>query len=98
MNRLSLHFAATHPTAAGHFPGDPIIPGALLLAEVLRRIEQTEGTRFASCNIRAAKFLHPVRPGETVEIAYAVSASGTIEFRCTVAGINVLTGGVVANA
>ena len=98
MNTLSLHFAANHPTAAGHFPGNPIIPGALLLAEVLRRIKQTEGTRFASCNIRAAKFLHPVRPGDTVEIAYAVSASGTIEFRCTVAGINVLTGGVVANA
>lgn len=98
MNRLSLHFAAIHPTAAGHFPGNPIIPGALLLAEVLRRIEQAEGTRLASCNIRAAKFLHPVRPGDTVEIEYAVSVSGTIEFRCAVAGINVLTGGVVANA
>ena len=98
MNRLSLHFAANHPTAAGHFPGNPIIPGALLLAEVLRRIEQAEGTRFASCNIRAAKFLHPVRPGDTVEIEYAVSACGTIEFRCAVAGINVLTGGIVATA
>jgi 3-hydroxyacyl-[acyl-carrier-protein] dehydratase len=98
MNKLSLHFASGHPTAAGHFPGNPIIPGALLLAEVLRCIDQAEDTRFASCNIKAAKFLHPVRPGDTVSIEYAFSAAGTIEFRCAVAGINVLTGGIVANA
>lgn len=98
MNQLSLHFAAAHPTAAGHFPGNPIIPGALLLAEVLHRIEQAEGIRFASCNIKAAKFLHPVRPGDTVTIEYDFSAPGAIAFQCTVAGIKVLTGGVVANA
>ncbi len=98
MNKLSLHFAAVHPTAAGHFPGNPIIPGALLLAEVLRCIEQAEGARFVSCNINAAKFLQPVRPGDTVAIEYVVSARGAIEFQCDVAGIRVLTGGVVANA
>jgi len=98
MNGLTLHFAADHPTAAGHFPGNPIIPGALLLAGVLRSIEQAEGARCASCNIKTAKFLHPARPGDTVTIEYAISASGTIEFQCTVAGITVLAGGIVAGA
>ena len=32
MNKLTLQIAADHPTGAGHFPGNPIIPGALLLA------------------------------------------------------------------
>jgi 3-hydroxymyristoyl/3-hydroxydecanoyl-(acyl carrier protein) dehydratase len=98
MNRLTLNFAAEHPTGAGHFPGNPIIPGALLLAEVVRCIEQAEGARFVSCRVKAAKFLHPARPGDSVEIEYERAAAGTIEFQCTVAGNRVLSGAVVAGA
>jgi len=96
MNQLTLNFAADHPTAAGHFPGNPIIPGALLLAEVLLRIELAEGARFESCKVKAAKFLQPARPGDCVEIGYVRSAQGTIEFQCAVAGVMVLTGAVSA--
>jgi 3-hydroxyacyl-[acyl-carrier-protein] dehydratase len=97
MNRLKLQFAADHPTGAGHFPGNPIIPGALLLAEVLRCIEQSEGKKFSACNVKAAKFLHPARPGDLVEIEYSRSVQGTLEFQCTVAGTTVLSGGIVAS-
>ena len=98
MNRLTLNIPANHPTGAGHFPGNPIIPGALLLAEVLRCIERAEGKHFTSCNVKTAKFLHPARPGDTVEIEYARSAQGTMEFKCAVAGAIVLSGGIVASA
>ena len=98
MNQLTLRLAEDHPTAAGHFPGNPIIPGALLLAEVLRCIEQAEGARYSSCNVKTAKFLHPARPGDTVAIEYVRSALGTIEFQCSVAGTKVLAGGIVASA
>ena len=97
MNRLTLIIPANHPTGAGHFPGNPIIPGALLLAEVLRCIEQSEGKSFSSCNVKAAKFLHPARPGDKIDIEYARSAQGTIEFQCAVAGTKVLSGGIVAS-
>jgi 3-hydroxymyristoyl/3-hydroxydecanoyl-(acyl carrier protein) dehydratase len=98
MSKLILKFAADHPTGAGHFPGNPIIPGALLLAEVLRCIEQAEGVRFSSCNVKTAKFLAPARPGDTVEIDYARSAQGTLEFQCSVGSSKVMSGGIVANA
>jgi len=97
MKQLTFSIPANHPTGAGHFPGNPIIPGALLLAEVLRCIEQSEGKCFASCNVKAAKFLHPARPGDKVDIEYAHSAQGTIEFQCAVAGTKVLSGGIVAS-
>ncbi|MDP1635418.1 MAG: hypothetical protein Q8L69_12145 [Gallionellaceae bacterium] len=97
MSKLFLQFPADHPTGAGHFPGNPIIPGALLLADVLRCIEQAEGVRYVSCNVRNAKFLHPARPGDKLEIDHARTATGSIEFTCTVAGNKVLTGAVVAN-
>ena len=98
MNKLTLHIDANHPTGAGHFPGNPIIPGALLLAEVLRSIEQAEGASYAACHVKNAKFLAPARPGDTVDIEYARSAQGTLEFQCSVTDVKVLTGGIVASA
>lgn len=97
MSRLTLQIPADHPTGAGHFPGNPIVPGALLLAEVLRCIERAEGAHYVSCNVKNAKFLAPARPGDRVEIDHARTAAGSIEFTCTVAGNKVLTGAVVAN-
>jgi 3-hydroxymyristoyl/3-hydroxydecanoyl-(acyl carrier protein) dehydratase len=98
MNKLTLHIAADHPTGAGHFPGNPIIPGALLLAEVLRCIEQAQGTRFISCNVKSAKFQHPARPGDCVEIEYSYSPQGAIDFQCGVAGTRVLSGAIKVTA
>jgi 3-hydroxymyristoyl/3-hydroxydecanoyl-(acyl carrier protein) dehydratase len=63
---------------------------------VLRCIEQAEGKHYSACNIKAAKFLHPARPGDLIEIGYARSPKGTIEFQCTVAVNTVLSGAVSA--
>lgn len=92
MKKLILDIAADHPTGAGHFPGNPIVPGALLLAEVLRTIAAAEGMNLAACNVKSAKFQHPARPGDSVEIEYSFTASGALDFKCAVAGIRVLSG------
>lgn len=96
MNKLSIHLAADHPTGAGHFPGNPIIPGALLLAEVIRHIEQAQAQRFVSCSVKSAKFHHPARPGDRVDVEYSHSEQGVIDFQCAVAGTRVLSGIVKA--
>ncbi len=96
MGKSTLHVAPHHPTAAGHFPGNPILPGALLLAEVVRLIELERGHHFASYNVKAAKFFHPVRPGDAVEIAFAVSPREEISFQCTVGETKVLSGTIDA--
>jgi acyl-coenzyme A synthetase/AMP-(fatty) acid ligase len=62
--RARLHFAASHPAFAGHFPGAPMVPGALLLAEALAAL----GMAGAGLEIASAKFLHPVGPGSDVEV------------------------------
>lgn len=90
--KLQLRFASDHPVGAGHFPGNPIIPGALLLAEVARLIETELATRFTSFNIRSAKFFHPMRPGETAEVEFSASAQGDVSFTCLVNGLKVLAG------
>ncbi|MDO8414485.1 MAG: hypothetical protein Q7S51_11935, partial [Gallionellaceae bacterium] len=61
--KVTTIFAVDHPTAAGHFPGNPIIPGALLLSEVLHAIATGLTLDLSVCHIKSAKFFHPVSPG-----------------------------------
>jgi 3-hydroxymyristoyl/3-hydroxydecanoyl-(acyl carrier protein) dehydratase len=72
-------FCPDHPTAAGHFPGNPIIPGAVLLDEVLNAIA---AGAVGPCAIRSAKFLQPVRPGDRVLIRWEMQSSGQAKFEC----------------
>ena len=71
-------FPADHPAALGHFPGNPIIPGAVLLDETLRAIESGLGVSLACLRIRSAKFLAPVRPGDRVVIEFSRPGAGPV--------------------
>ena len=42
--------AVSHPALAGHFPDNPIVPGALLLSEVLRAVERHFGPLAGACS------------------------------------------------
>jgi len=90
MTSAELKFAANHPCGAGHFPGNPIIPGALLLDEVLAVIGMggVEGV----WHVKSAKFPQPVRPGDAVHIDYTQTPGGEIRFECSVSGSKVLSG------
>jgi len=88
-------FPPDHASAPGHFPGNPIIPGALLLSEVLRAIEADLGHALHPFQIKAAKFLHPVRPGDRLLIEFSGPDGAKIKFGCTVSGTEALAGEVV---
>lgn len=94
MNNLTLQFSVDHPTAPGHFPDNPIIPGALLLAEVLQVIGDAAGKGFVPFDVISVKFQHPVRPGDNVDISYSPAA--LMNFKCTVTGVLVMSGVISA--
>jgi 3-hydroxymyristoyl/3-hydroxydecanoyl-(acyl carrier protein) dehydratase len=86
------HFNIGHPSAEGHFPGNPIIPGAVLLREVVSAI--SAGNADSGCEIRSAKFHQPVRPGDTLVIRWTAAADRDIRFSCSIDGtqLPVVTG------
>lgn len=75
-----IRFGRDHPTAAGHFPGNPVIPGAVLLDEVIGAI--AGGATPARIVIRSVKFLQPVRPGDALELRWEARDAGEIAFDC----------------
>ena len=78
-----IFFSAAHPGAAGHFPGNPIIPGALLLDEILRALG---GAADGPVVIKSAKFFRPLRPGEGVFVQFRSLAGGLKKFECFLSG------------
>ena len=81
---MELQFASGHPAFAGHFPSNPIVPGALLLDCVVEAV--AGGAPGGAVLIRSAKFLRPVRPGESLEMRWQPQPGGAIKFECRLAG------------
>ena len=71
-----------HPVFAGHFPDQPIVPGAWLLDQVLYAVAEPG---IAAWSLASAKFLSPVAPGEVVELLLqpaGAAGSRGFELRC----------------
>ena len=78
-----------HPVFAGHFPGQPLVPGALLVSEVMeamQRVPAMAARLGPHPTLAAVKFLSPVRPGASISIALMPEAGGArgvkFEVRC----------------
>lgn len=88
--RFILPIAADHPAFAGHFPGMAIVPGVVLLDEVVRFLEQKHGV--TAVQVSQAKFLSPVRPGEIVELTHESGNEGALRFFLASGGRQIATG------
>lgn len=82
--RLLVTYPEDHPAFAGHFPGAPVVPGVLLVDELVLAISTDLHLPYEALQIRAVKFLSPVRPGEAVHWASAEAAEGHIHFTLAV--------------
>jgi 3-hydroxyacyl-[acyl-carrier-protein] dehydratase len=80
MGTVNLEISPQHPAFAGHFPGTPIVPGAVLLDEAVRVLGEAADADSVHCEIAATKFLSVVRPGEALSVEHERCADGWIRF------------------
>jgi 3-hydroxymyristoyl/3-hydroxydecanoyl-(acyl carrier protein) dehydratase len=74
---------ADHPSLPGHFPGTPLVPGVIILDEVLEAlIEWRENSQLTG--IRTVKFLAPLMPEQpfTISLWAKNESAGEVNFSC----------------
>lgn len=94
---LRLQIPVDHPSFAGHFPGQAIVPGVVLLDEVMqaatRFIPGWDSAAQTGIDIPVCKFLLPVLPGATLDLTLSPGTQpGTMNFKLQQAGQTVTSG------
>ncbi len=77
---------ANHPTLPGHFPGTPLVPGVVILDEVLAAlIEWRQHSQLTG--IRMVKFLAPLQPEQafTISLSARNEHAAEVNFCCRAA-------------
>ena len=93
-----LHVSPDHPAFAGHFPGQPILPGVVLLAETLAAIEAHTGSPANAWTLANCKFAIPVPPGVALTLAHEHLPDGGVRFEIRSAGGRVASGALARRA
>ena len=97
---MSFSISHDHPCLPGHFPGHPLVPGVVLLDQVVGLIEARHGP-LGPLRLPQVKFMQPLLPGEVAQIALESLAALPGEtsrwrFRVSRAGAPIASGEVVA--
>jgi 3-hydroxyacyl-[acyl-carrier-protein] dehydratase len=85
--------AADHPSLPGHFPDAPLIPGVLILDEVLAALRGWhKDCQLAA--IRTVKFLQPLKPDQPFTICFSASNDDPrkVNFCCRIEGRVIVEG------
>lgn len=83
---------ARHPAFEGHFPGQPILPGVVLLAEAMAILESLQDRPPEQWTLASAKFLSPAKPGEALVMSHERLSTGAVRWEIGAAGRVVATG------
>lgn len=87
-----------HPSFAGHFPGNPTLPGVVLLDVALHTIATAIGRSIDVCVINSVKFLSPALPNDELVIEHRRLESGIIHFDIICGLRKIATGRIMINA
>ena len=90
---LRRSITADHPSLPGHFPDAPLVPGVLILDEVLAALRDWRKDCQLTA-IRTVKFLQPLKPEQPFTICLSMSnddATG-INFSCRIQGHLIVEG------
>jgi 3-hydroxymyristoyl/3-hydroxydecanoyl-(acyl carrier protein) dehydratase len=83
-----------HASLAGHFPGNPVVPGVVLLDAVAQALAERVGRAVTVTGMPSVKFLAPLLPEEEFSIAITLKDGGRAGFDVATDAHKILTGSV----
>lgn len=89
MHHDDFRIPATHPSLAGHFPGNPVVPGVVVLDEVAAALRHRHGRRIAGFS--QVKFVAPLLP-EQIAVLRLELAGERLRFRVLRDGVLIASG------
>ncbi len=90
----TLTIANDHPALAGHFPGHPVVPGVLVLDEVIEKLRHRYGQALVVTGLPAVKLSSPLKPEESLVITIEPEDAETAAFTCRVGGRLIASGSI----
>ena len=92
MQQHQITFPLDHPAFVGHFPGQPIVPGVLLLDWAMRCLQNNMKDDLVTPKaLNVTKFLSPARPGELLELDF-VRVKDSVQFEIRSASRTIANG------
>jgi 3-hydroxyacyl-[acyl-carrier-protein] dehydratase len=90
---LRRSITADHPSLPGHFPDAPLVPGVLILDEVLAALRDWQ-KHCQLTAIRTVKFLQPLKPQKPFTICLSTTNddAGRVNFSCRAKGQLIVEG------
>ena len=76
----TIDIPADHACFAGHFPGQPILPGVLLLQRVMAFAQTQLASPLKNYALLNVKFLAPVLPGAKLSVSLTANQPGDYKF------------------
>ena len=73
--------ADQHPSLPGHFPDNPVVPGVVILDEVIYALSQWQ-SQLQVKGFSTVKFLQPLLPNQPFSIEFEHSKLDRVKFAC----------------
>lgn len=93
----SFTIQATHPSLEGHFPNNPIVPGVVILDEVINIIQSLK-PEFTISAIPMVKFTKPLLAEQQVKVEIKAKNETAISFVCSHNKTKLVTGQLTLKA
>ena len=88
---MTFTISATHPSLKGHFPGNPVVPGVVILDEVINLIKNMK-PEFSVTAITNVKFIQPLLAEQAVTVYVNEKSDTSISFTCSYNQAKLVTG------
>ena len=80
-----------HPALPGHFPGNPVVPGVVIVEHLIAALAALHPERTCT-GVRRMKFLRLLRAGEAVALTFGEARADGITIKASVAGEPLIDG------